>query len=67
MAIDEEPVPLVASVNITTTDLKAVLKAKNDGRFYPNGRIRNVWIPKQYLVHRGELAAKKKNVCSQRK
>ena len=57
--IDEDPVPPMASVNITSTNLKVVLNAKNDGRLSPNVRIRNVWIPKQYLVHRDELAAKK--------
>ena len=48
--IDEDHVPPMASVNIVATDLKAVLNAKNDGRFSPNARIRKVWIPKQYLV-----------------
>ena len=64
MVIDEDHVLPMASVNIAATDLKAVLNAKNDGRFSPNARIRKVWIPKQYLVHRDEFAAKKNNVCS---
>ena len=55
--IDEDPFPTVASVNIAATDLRAVLNAKKDGRFSPNDRIRKVWIPKQYLVHRVELVA----------
>ena len=42
MVIDEDPVLLVALVNIAATNLKLVLKAKNDGRFSPNVRIRNV-------------------------
>ena len=40
--IDEDPVPPVTSVNIDATDLKAVLKAKNDGIFSPNARIKKV-------------------------
>ena len=59
MVIDEDLVPLVASVNITATHLKAMLKVKNNGRFSPNTRIRKVWIPKQYMVHRDELLAKR--------
>ena len=58
--IDEDPVPPVALVNIAATNLKAVLKTKNDGRFSLNTRIRKVWIPKQYLVHRDELVAKRR-------
>ena len=42
MVIDEDPVPLVASINVVATDLKANLNAKNDGRFSPNAKIRNV-------------------------
>ena len=58
--IDEDPVPPVASVNIVAIDLKVVLKIKNDGRFSPNVRIRKVWIPKQYMVHRDELTVKRR-------
>ena len=58
--IDEDPVPPMASVNIAATDLKAVLNAKNDGRLSPNARIRKVWIPIQYLVHKDELEVKRR-------
>ena len=58
--IDEDPVPLVASINIVATHFKTVLNAKNGGRFFPNVRIRKVRISKQYLVHRDELVAKRK-------
>ena len=34
MVIDEDPIPLVASINVVATDLKAMLNAKNDGRFF---------------------------------
>ena len=44
--IDKDHVPLVASINIAATDLKAMLNPKNDERFYPNVRLRNVWIAK---------------------
>ena len=46
----------MVSVNIATIDLRVVLNAKKDGRFSPNARIRKVWIPKQFLVHRDNLA-----------
>ena len=42
----------MALVNIDATDLKVKLNAKNDERFSSNSRIRKVWIPKQYMVHR---------------
>ena len=58
--IDEDHVPPVASVYIVATNLKAMLNAKNDEIFSPNVRIRNVWIPKKYLVHRDELATKRR-------
>ena len=58
--IDEDHVPPMASINIAATDLKAVLKEKNGGRFSHNARIRKVWIPKQYLVHRDELVVKRR-------
>ena len=65
--IDEDPVPPVGSVNITFIDLKAMLTTKNDGRFSPNVRIRKVWIHKQYLVHRDELAAKRRMFVAKEK
>ena len=58
--IDEDPFPLVASVNIAATDLRAVLNVKKDERFSPNARIRKVWIPKQYPVHKDDLLVKGK-------
>ena len=58
--IDEDPFPPVALVNIATTDLRAMLNVKKNGRFSPNARIRKVWNPKQILVHKDELAVKGK-------
>ena len=49
--VDEEPFPPVASVNIATTNLRAILNENNDDKFSPNVNIRKVWVPKQYLVH----------------
>ena len=39
-------------------DFLLMLNEKNDKRFSPNDRIRKVWIPKQRLVHKDELATK---------
>ena len=51
--IDKDSFPPIASINIATTDLRALLNAKKAGRFSPSVRIRKVWIPKQYLVYMG--------------
>ena len=37
-----------------------MLSEKNDERFSPNAKIRKVWIPKQYMVYKDELAVKGK-------
>ena len=58
--IDEDPFPPVTSVNIASTDLRAILNVKKDERFSLNVRKRKVWIPKKYLVHMDELAVKGK-------
>ena len=42
MVIDEDHIPLVASVNIAATNLNAMLNAKNNERFSPNVRIRKI-------------------------
>ena len=60
MVVDEDPFPLVALVNIAVMDLRAFLNEKKDEKFSPNARIRKLWIPKQYLVHKDELAVKGK-------
>ena len=52
--IDEDPVPLMTSVNIVSIDLNVVSNAKNDVRLSPDTSIRKSWIPKQYLVHRDD-------------
>ena len=58
--IDENPFPLVASVNIDATNLRAVLNAKKVGRFSPNAKIRKACILKQYLVHMDNLATRRR-------
>ena len=58
--IDEDPFPLVDLINIAAIDLRAMLNAKKVVRFSPSARIRNVWIPKEYLVHMDDLAARRR-------
>ena len=58
--VDEDSFPQVAYVNIVATNLRVVLNEKKDGRFSLNAKIRKVWIPKQYLVHKDELVIKGK-------
>ena len=60
--VDEDPFPPEASVNIAATDLRAVLNENEDEEFSPNVKIRKVWIPKQYLVYKDELAIKGKRL-----
>ena len=65
--VDEDLFSLVASVNIATMDLIAVLNEKKDEKFSPNVKIRKVWIPKQYLVYKDELTIKGKVSTSREK
>ena len=58
MAIDEDPFPLVASINTVSFDLRALIESKKAGRFLPSVRVRKVWIPKQYLTYKNDLVAK---------
>ena len=60
IVVDENPFPLVASINIAATDLRAVLNENEDEKFSSNVKIRKIWIPKQYLVYKDELAVKGK-------
>ena len=39
MMIDEDPFPPTASINIATTDSRAMLNAKKVGRFSPSVRV----------------------------
>ena len=60
MVVDKNPFPLVASVNIPATDLRAVLNEKEDEKFSLDVKIRKVWVPKQYLIYKDELTVKRK-------
>ena len=60
MVVDEDPFPLVVSINIAATNLRTMLNAKKVGRFSLSVRIRKVWIPKQYLVHTDDLTARRR-------
>ena len=58
MMIDEDPFPPTASIIIAATNSRAKLIAKKAGRFSPSARVRKVWIPKQYLTYKNDLATK---------
>ena len=60
MVVDEDPFPPVASINIAATYMRAFMNEKEDEKFSPNIKIRKVWIPKQYLAYKDELAVKGK-------
>ena len=58
MMIDEDQFPPVASINIVAIDSRAMPNAKKAWRFSPSVKVRKVWIPKQYLTYKNDLAAK---------
>ena len=58
MMIDDDPFPPATSIDIAATDSRAMLNTKNAGRFSLSARVRNVWIPKQYLTYKNDLVAK---------
>ena len=60
MVIDEDPFPPATSINIAATNSRVMLNAKKAGRFSPNAKIRKVWIPKQCLTYKNDLATKMK-------
>ena len=43
------------------------MNEKEDKKFSPNVKIRKVWIPKQYLVHKDEMTIKGKLSISRKK
>ena len=59
MMIDEDLFPLVASINIASTNSRALLNAKKAERFSPSVKIRKVWIPKKYLVYMDDLTVRR--------
>ena len=58
MVIGEDTFPPLASINTIAFDLKAVMNSKKVRGISPSLRIRNVWIPKQYLIYKNDLATK---------
>ena len=60
MMIDEDPFTPAASINISATHSRATLNAKKAGRFSLSARVRKVWIPKQNLTYKNDLATKGK-------
>ena len=46
MAIDDDHFPLMASVNTTSFDLRALIESKNEGKL----SLRKVWVPKFCMV-----------------
>ena len=46
MTIDEDPFPLVASINTANFDLRSLIESKKVGKLSP----RKVWVPKYCLV-----------------
>ena len=46
MAIDEDPLPPVASINTSSFDLRALIESKKVGKL----SLRKVWVPKYCLV-----------------
>ena len=64
MMIDEDPFPPAVSINIAATYSRAMLNVKKGGRFSSSAKIRKVWIPKQYLTYKNDLAAKGRVLAS---
>ena len=60
MVIDEDPFLLVASVNTTGFDLRALIESKKMGKFSP----RKVWGPKYCLVHVDRLKNEWAAICT---
>ena len=50
----------VHAINIDATNLKVILNAKKARKFSPSARIRKIWIPKQYLTYKNDLATRGK-------
>ena len=59
IAIDEDPFPPVASINIDSVDLSALVESKKAGKLSP----RKVWIPKYCLVRVDMLKNEWSSVC----
>ena len=60
MEIDEDPFPLMALVNTTSFDLRALIESKKAGKLSP----RKVWVPKYCLVCVDRLKKEWAVVCT---
>ena len=60
MAIDEDPFPLVASINTTSFNLRALIESKKAGKL----SLRKVWVPKYCMVRVDRLKKEWDAVCT---
>ena len=60
MAIDEDPFPLVASINTSNFDLRALIESKKEEKLSPM----KVWVPKYCLIHVDRLKNEWATVCT---
>ena len=60
MVIDEDLFPPVASINTTTFELRALIDSKKTRRITTGPKIRNLWIPKQYLISKNDLIVERR-------
>ena len=60
MEIDEDPFPPVASINITSFNIRALIESKKAGKLSP----RKVWVPKYCLVRVDRLKKEWAVVCT---
>ena len=58
MLIDDDSYPPITSINTTVFYFKAVMNSKKRG-IPPSHRIKNVWIPMQYVTYKNDLAVER--------
>ena len=59
MAIDKDHFPLVASINTTSFNLRALIESKKAGKL----SSRKVWVPKYYMVRVDKLKKEWFAIC----
>ena len=59
MAIDEDPFPLMALINTTNFDLRALIESMKAGKL----SLRKVWVPKYCLLCVNRFKNKWDEVC----
>ena len=57
--IDEDAYPPVASINTIVFYFKALIDSNKVRGIPPSLKIRNIWIPKQYLTYKNDVAAER--------